>query len=276
MHGARKLAPFLLLSLLAAGCAGQAEETGGGGTTTPPTNGAPTTTTPSRGTATGFRVDDLRIVPAADANRTLHEDDAARITYTLVNPSTEGGPSTFLVSYMYDGVVEDVTNLRLAPGESKSYERVIDDLRDLTRITVEVRAGSERAKAEADIAKWPRTGERADLGPVVLTVNRWLKNATDGWTDVNVTAERKAEPMGNYSMLRARVLCADTAGKITGHGEARPNVPEPGTSAMTEIHIPGCPETLYGVEFTGRDADDKPLYLRILFVDASWRPPVAR
>lgn len=274
MHGARKLAPFLLASLLAAGCAGQAEETGDGGVTTPP-SGATTTTPPRAGNAAGFRVDDLRIAPVADANRTLHEDDAARISYTLVNPSSEGGASTFLVSYIYNGAVEDVTNLRLEPGASKSYERVIDDLRDLTRITVEVRAGSERGDTQADIAKWPRTGERVDLGPVVLTVNRWLKNATDGWTDVNVTAERKAEPMGNYSMLRARVLCADTAGKVTAHGEARPNVPEPGMSAMTDVHIPGCPETLYGVEFTGRDAEEKPLYVRILFVDAAWRPPAA-
>lgn len=275
---ARTLAPWLLLALLTAGCASP-DESGNGQTNTPPTNDSGTTTTTpptgGGGRVAGFRIDDLSIASADGANRSLREDDHVVIRFTLVNPATGGEPAAYLVSYILNGEVQDIHTLRLAPGERKSFEYRDDDLRDLKPIKVEVRAGDQKATVEASVTEWPRTGDRVDLGPVAVTVNRWLKNATDGWTDVNVTAERKAGDAGNYSMLRARILCADAAGNVTTAGEARPNVPEPGMSAMTDIHLPGCPETLYGVELSARDAEGKDLYARILFVERGWRPPAS-
>lgn len=273
MRDPRKLAgwaAFLLLAPLGAGCIGSPEES-----TTPPT-GTTTTPTPptTNGRVAGFRIEGLAIGPDDGANRTLREDDRARISYTLTNPGTEGS-ATFLVSYIENGEIKDLPHLTLKAGESKRVERTIDDLRGVTRIDVEVRAGNEKATASATVTAWPRTGDRVDLGPVVLTVNRWLKNATDGWTDVNITAERKLAPDGNYSMLRVRILCADAAGKVEAKGEARPNVPEPGTSAMSDVHLPGCDGTLYGVEFSGKDAAEASIYVRILFVESGWRPPTS-
>ncbi|HWH09336.1 MAG TPA: hypothetical protein VNX21_09055 [Candidatus Thermoplasmatota archaeon] len=268
---ARTLAPWLLLALLVAGCArpdesGDARANDGNATTTTPP--------PAGGRVAGFRIDGLSIAPAHGEDRPLHEDDAAVIRYTLVNPASEGGPSDFLVSYLLNGEVQDIHTIRLAPGASKDFEFRLDDLRDLKPIKVEVRAGSEKASAEATVAEWPRTRDRVDLGPMAVTVNRWLKNATDGWTDVNVTVERKEGEAGTYSMLRARILCADARGNVTTAGEARPNVPEPGMAAMTDIHLPGCPETLYGVELSAKDAQDRDIYTHILFVERGWRPPV--
>lgn len=270
---ARTLAPWLLASLMLAGCARPDES---GNARAGDDANVTTTTPPTQSTrVNGFRIDGLAIEPAHGENRSLHEDDAAVIRYSLVNPATEGGTSDFLVSYLLNGEVQDIHTIRLGPGESKDFEFRDDDLRDLKPIKVEVRAGSERATAEATVAEWPRTRDRVDLGAFHFTVNRWLKNATDGWTDVNVTVDRKGGEVGNYSMLRARILCADASGNVTTAGEARPNVPEPGMSAMTDIHLPGCPETLYGVELTAKDAQDQLLYTRILFVERGWRPPAA-
>ena len=269
---ARTLAPWLLVSLLIAGCARPEES--GNGQADPDTNTTPTGN--GNGTrVSGFRIDGLSILPAHGENRTLREDDAAIIRYTLVNPATTGGTADYLVSYILNGEVHDIHTLRLAPGESKAFEVRDDDLRDLEPIKVEVRAGNEKATAEATVTEWPRTRDRVDLGPVAVTVNRWLKNETDGWTDVNITAERKDGEVGNYSMLRARILCADARGNVTTAGEARPNVPEPGMSAMSDVHLPGCPETLYGVELSGKDAQGEDVYTRILFVERGWRPPVS-
>lgn len=267
---ARTLAPWLLLALVLAGCTGKPQESGN-----PPTNGTSTNGTTNGTRAAGFLIQDLAIRPANGENRSLHEDDHAVVRYTLVNPETGGGASDFLVSYLLNGEVQDIHTIRLAPGESKPVEWRMDDLRDLKPIKVEVRAGNQKASAEASVTEWPRTGDRVDLGPVVVTVNRWLKNATDGGTDVNVTAERKDGEAGNYSLLRAHVVCADAKGNVTASGEERPNVPEPGMSAMTDIHLPGCAETLYGVEFTGKDPAGQPIYTRILFVERGWRPPTA-
>ena len=273
---ARTLAPWLLIALLTAGCA-RPDESGNGQTSGNGTNGSATTTPPtgSGARAAGFRIDDLAIAMEGGANRTLREDDHVVIRFTLVNAATDGAPAAYLVSYLLNGEVQDIHTLRLAPGERKSFEYRDDDLRDLKPIKVEVRAGDQKATAEASVAEWPRTGDRVDLGPVVVTVNRWLKNATDGWTDVNVTAERKMGDEGNYSLLRARVLCADAKGNVTTAGEERPNVPEPGMAAMTDIHLPGCPETLYGVEFGGKGPQGEDIYTRILFVERGWRPPVS-
>lgn len=268
---ARMIAPLVALAVLLAGCARPQESEGDPTTTTVPTaNG---TTTPPTGTrVTGFLIQELNVTPASGDARALREDDAARITYTLVNPATAGGNTDYLVSFILNGEVVDVTTVRLAAGGTRDVERVIEDLRDMPKVTVAVRAGSEHAAVEATVSQWPRTGTRVDLGPLAITANRWLLNTTDGWTDVNVTIERRLDPDGNYSFLRVRGLCADARGNVTTHGEARPNVPEPGMSAMSDVHVPPCPETIYGVEITALDALDQPIGTRILFVERGWRP----
>ena len=265
----RMLAPFLVVIVLLAGCA-RPEESGGNRTTTVPTTNA--TTAPTAPRVAGFLIQDLNVTPASGEARPLREDDQAKITYTLVNPATSGGTTDFLVSFILNGEVTDVSTVRLSPGESKPMTRSIDDLRDGKPVKVAVRAGSESASLEAPVAAWPRTGERVDLGPIFLTVNRWLLNTTDGWTDVNVTIERRPDPDGNYSFLRVRGLCADPLGNVTAHGETRPNVPEPGMSAMSDVHVPPCEDTIYGVEVTARDALDNPFGTRVLFVERGWRP----
>lgn len=270
---ARMIASLVALCVLLAGCA-RPEESEGNASTTPPTatNGT-TTTAPTAPRVGGFLIQDLRLTGAGGANATeLHEDDVAQASYTLVNPATEGGTTDFLVSLIVNGEVLDVTTVRLGPGQTKPVTRVLGDVRDEEGLEVEVRAGSQSASVEATVKAWPRTGERVDLGPIFLTVNRWLLNTTDGWTDVNVTIERRPDPEGNYSFLRVRGLCADAKGNVTAHGETRPNVPEPGFSAMSDLHVPPCEDTIYGVEITARDALDQPFGTRVLFVERGWRP----
>lgn len=272
MHPARMLAPWaiplLLVAMALAGCAGRPEETNAPspGSTTQVTSSTP----PTSGGVSGFQVIGLRIAPASGADRPLHEDDAARITYTLRN----GGTTTedFLVSYLLNGKVEDLQHVTLPAGGTKDVAWTLPDLHRVRDIRVEVKAGNEKATAEATVSEWPRTGDRVDLGPLALTVNRWLKDQANGGTAVNVTVERRPEPEGNYSLLRVHVLCLAEDGAIAPDGLARPNAPEPGTAAMTDLLLPGCPHMLYGIEVTGEDAATEDIYARILFVERGWTP----
>lgn len=261
---------FLLPLAGCVGGSGEEANPGTGTTTTPSTNG--TTTPPTNGGASGFDVVDLQIQPADGRKGTLREDDMILVTWSLRNDG--GARASHFMSLLVNGEVRDVQTVTLEPGGARSFEKRFPPWSGEDDLSVEVRAGARKATTSARIDEWPRTGEPVDIGPAVVTVQRWLKNTTSGGTDVNVTVQRKAAPDGNYSMLRAHALCATQDGNVTTHGEARPEAPDPGDVSMTDIRLPGCPDTIYGVDLTGQDAQGEDIYVRILFVERGWRPPI--
>jgi hypothetical protein len=262
--GVRLLLVLSAVVLASAGCArpGPSEST--------TTTSAPTVTTPLA--VNGFTIAGLNITNA-DETRAPHEDDEIHVKYLVRNDRAE----TFsrFVTYLENGEVVDTQTLRLGPGESRSFDKTLPPLRAAGKLAVEVRAGDQRANASVDVATWPRTGESVDLGPVSVRVERWLQDPDSKELIVNLTVERKALPDGDYHMLRAHALCATATGNVTAEGEARPVVPEPGTTGMMDLRLPGCPDIIYGIDLSGNDAADQPFYWRILFVDSGWAPPQA-
>lgn len=270
---------LLVASLLAgsvlAGCAGTGEGGGDESQIVPP----PTTQQPPaqggngfRMTVGGFEIDGPTILPLDGRNRTLREDDGARIAYTLRAPA-EGKAVSAFVTFALNGQIVDVQTVTLQPGDAKAFEKVLPAVRDLKEVRAEVRSGSAKVSAHSPVDPWPRTGETTAFGNVTVRVERWLKDPADGSTLVNVTIDNKDDK--GIAFLHARILCSDEKGNVTAEGFAEPALPTPGSAGMSDIRLPGCPHTLYGVEFKGKESDQTGVYGRILFVEAGWRPPVS-
>jgi hypothetical protein len=262
--GLRHLLLLVALVLASAGCASR-----GGSESVGTTTSTPPATTASPFTLNGFTIAGPTI-RTADGREALHEDDSAHVKFAVKNE--RDAPVSRFVTYIENGEVKDTQTIDLKPGESREFEKTIPSLRDLKTLRVEVRAGDQRANASATIEAWPRTGATVDVGPAKVRVERWLKDPLTNEILVNVTVERKPLPEGDYHLLRAHMLCASAAGNVTAHGEARPEVPEPGNVSMSDIRLPPCPDTIYGIDLTG-DAAGTPFYARVLFVEPGWRPP---
>lgn len=263
----RSVVACILIALLAAGCfTGRSDEAVPTPTTSPTTVTPPTVPAES----SGFKIVDLQIAPADGRDRPLHEDDVAVVTYALVNDANT--TASFIVSYIHNGVVEDTQSYRLAAGEARPFERRVGPLFDADNVRIEVRSGSNSAKADESVTPWPRTGETVDVVFGTFQVDRWLKEPVTGNTLVNATMDRHALPAGESFWFGIHVLCSTIGGNVTVRGDERPILPLPGTGTQLNIPLPGCEDVLYGVVITAKDGQDQEVYRRILFVDKDWRP----
>lgn len=203
----------------------------------------------------------------------LREDDRVFVRFTLAHPATADAPASHLMSVSINGKVVHADAVRLNPGQSQQHAYEVDDVRAITHILVEVRAGGRLASAEAPVEPWPRTREPADVGAISFYVNRWLRNESSGAVDVNVTISPYSED--GVQGLRASILCADRQGNVESDGDVSVALPEVGRNTMRTLALPNCDHThtIYGIGFFGTHADGSPLRLHILFVERDWRPP---
>jgi hypothetical protein len=257
---------LLVAPALLAGCMGpKAAEA------TPPSGNG--TTPVFRGPA-GFQVEGPVILSLDGTARPLREDDGALIRYTLKQPAEAANASTALVSFLLNGKVEDVETVTLAPGQSRSWERKVETVRDLPEVRVEVRGGSALGKAAAPVQPWPRLGEWLDMSPRVrVNVDSWSKDDASAQTVVRATVMRGASP---FQEFRAHLLCVDAKGGVKSEGVVRPELqPQPGTAEVLELRLPLCPGETYGVDFKADLPDGTFVYGRVLFVPKGWTPPAA-
>lgn len=241
----------------------------------PPASTPPSPGTPSAPGATGFVVDDLSAALSDGRQRPLREDDNVTLHYTLRNAAISGPPASFLVSFILAGEVRDVHPLTLAPGANRSFAHSFGSVRGVAAIDAQVRAGDQDARLHADVSPWPRVGEPVDLGPFLLTVTAFGPNGSSGRTDVSMTLSQRALPDGDPHQTRVRLLCVDTADRVSIVADALPDAPGPDNSTELTLSFRSCPGLTYGIEVTGLDAHWKGFSSRILFVPPGWSPTQA-
>lgn len=258
------LLALLVVPALVAGCMGpNAAEA------TQPSGVAPT----FRGPA-GFQLEGPTILPLDGSERGLHEDDGALVRYTLRQPADAPNASTALVSYLVNGRVDDVETVTLAPGQSKSWERKVDSVRDLSEVRVEVRAGLANGKASAPVTPWPRPGEWTEYGTRFrVDVDSWTRDEAASETVVRATLMRGPSP---FQEFRSHLLCVDAAGAVKSVGVVRPDLqPQPDNAQALEMRFPLCEADTYGVDFKADLPEGGVVYGRVLFVPKGWSPPAA-
>ncbi|HET6403531.1 MAG TPA: hypothetical protein VFH78_02695 [Candidatus Thermoplasmatota archaeon] len=257
-----------------AGCTGPSESnqpTPDGNTTVPPTdpngNGS--------ATQTGhFRVASLEILRPDGRPGELYEDDGGAIVrYTIEEPADAPRAETAFVTYYLNGRIVDVQQLKLEPGQNKTFERRIGDLRDHKVIRVEVRAASSVARAEATVQEWPRAGrDTLILGPLQVRADFGFMEQ-DGRVLINLTLNNVG-PEETLRDFRAKVLCALPNGTIRSTNSVRLDAPTTGNNTGIDALLDDCnpDETRYGVEFKARGEGDRDLVGRLLLVPKGWRP----
>lgn len=243
----------------------------------PPAGGSPPTTggTSYNGSA-AFVVEGPVITPLDGRERSLREDDGALIRYTIRQPSEAATGAAALVSYILNGTVTDVENVQLAPGQTKTYERKVDEVRGMKELRVEVRAGSALGKATSPILAWPRLQEPLSFEPhFTVRVENWTRDEVQGATFATVTFQRSLQA---FSEFRAHLLCEDAGGAVKPQGVMRPELqPQPNHVETIELRLPLCPAsaTTYGVDFKADLDAGKTVYGRVLFVPHGHVPPAA-
>lgn len=259
-----RLALALLLVAPLAGCASRGQEA---------TDPTPTTVaTPNTGPLSRFVVEGITIRPPEGSARQLREDDAHALVRYVVRQPDDAPTETAFVSYAVDGVIVDVQNLRLEPGETKEYERVVEHLRSRAGIRVEVRAGASVAHAEASVAEWPRAGEGLALGPLVVRVDYGLKEQDGQHVLVNVTLQHTG-PQLPIEDFRVKMVCADEEGRLSPTTSVETPIPTYGNQSGVDVIVDDCPVLRYGLEFKGDGEDGISYYGRILLVARGWAPP---
>lgn len=284
MHAPRRSALLAILVLVAglAGCMG-----GGGSESSDPGNGTqgngngnangsgtvatpPTTTT--NGSRAHFRVSDIAILAPDGKARPLYEDDAnATIRYTVLQPEDAPGPETAFVSFILNGKLVDAAQIRLEPGQERDYERLVEDVREMGTLRVEVRAGSSVMKNQTTIQEWPRAGtDSLRIGPLTVRADYGLLEQ-DGKVLVNLTLRNDGtEEIDDF---RVKMLCADASGEIQTTRSIDTPAPTPGNSTGVDVLVEDCGtgETRYGLEAKGKDSTGQ-LWGRLLLVPEGWRP----
>lgn len=272
MHARRALlVGLILLATALAGCASLGDGVKTGGDILPP----PTNTTGGNvTTGAHFQVADLLILAPDGKARQLYEDDPkATVRYVIRQPSEAEATETAFVTYILNGRIVDVHQLKLAPGEEKAYERSVTGLRDNRTLQVEVRAGAASAKAEATVQAWPRAGEdELVLGPLGIRVPYGLVEQ-DGRVLVNLTLDHRG-PEQTFRDFRMKGLCLAENGSITSTSTVRIQPPTLGNSTGVDVLMDNCRNGFYGLEFKATSADGE-LFGRLLLVPDGWRPPQA-
>lgn len=274
MHASRALSlALLLLVAVLAGC------TSGGGPAEAqeptPVVTTPADPTPAANGSSGarFLIEGLVIV-GPEGNATLREDDAhALVRYTVRQPADAPKTEAAFVTYLFNGRIVDVVQLKLAPGEEKEYERKVTDLRANKTFRVEVRAGASSAKAEAQVTPWPRAGEdELLLGPLAIRIPFGLVEQ-DGRALVNLTLDHRG-PEQTFRDFRAKTLCLGADGTTKPTQSVRLEAPTLGNSTGADVYLDDCPEGYYGIEFKAV-AGEGEIVGRLLLVPDDWRPPQA-
>lgn len=264
------LAAVLLVAALA-GCT-KPEETARGDentSTTPPPTGI-------AGPAARFQVTSLEILHSDGRPGDLYEDDGtALVRYSVKQPDDASRAETAFVTYLLNGRIIDTQQLKLDPGQNKTFERKLGDVRDNRTIRVEVRAGSSSASVTANVKDWPRAGQGAlAFGPLEIRADYGFMEQ-DGRTLINLTL-KNVGPEQEIDDFRAKMLCVRTNGTIRSTNSVRLDAPTMGNSTGVDALIDSCgTETHYGLEFKAKGANDTELIGRLLLVPVGWRPPVA-
>lgn len=261
---------ILLFASVVAGCAERtpSEDVGTGVQVSP---GA-TPTSAVTGPQPGFVVEDLAIRAADGRERVLHEDDGnATIRYTVRLPADAPKAGNAFVTFLLNGQVLDAENLRLEPGGSKSYTRVVPSVRDFDSLKAEVRAGPSHAVAETPVLKWPRMGEELAFGPLVIRLDEAFVSTAPREVTVNVSVNHAgpAEPIRDF---RVKMLCMDGQGDVYPTNSARATLPAFGENVTVAVKLQDCVVDYYGLEFKADGDAGKTFYGRILLVAKDWKP----
>lgn len=258
--------PAVLFALLVvaaglAGCVGRGQEsvqTGGDIT--------PTVTPPAipTGPLAHFVVGTLTIRPPDGVDRQLREDDGAAIVRYVVSQPTDAPTETAFVTYIVNGRIVDVQNLKLGPGESKEFERRIERPAVGSDIKVEVRAGASVVQAAASVVAWPRPGEPLALGPLTVRLDYGLMER-DGRVLVNVTLDHTG-PEAPIKDFRVKMVCQDASGQLQPTASVRPELPTYGNVTGVDVLLDDCAATRYALEFKADGEDEVSYYGRILLV----------
>lgn len=268
MHFRAVLLGTLLLVTAFAGCAGE-DEVESGGDIVPPTT-TPTSAPLPTGT---FQVAQLAILAEDGTARALYEDDKALVRYVIAQPAQDNRSGTAFVTLLLNGRIIDVQQLTLKPGEEKTFERLIGDLRDNRTLSVEVRAASAVAQVDASVLAWPRAGEgELVLGPMAIRVPYGLMEQ-NGRVLVNLSLDHRG-PEQPFRDFRVKMLCFDAEGKVQETRSVDIAGPSLGNSTGVDVLVDDCTQGFYGLEFKARD-DAGGLVGRMLLVSEDWRPPQA-
>ncbi|HVM46029.1 MAG TPA: hypothetical protein VM582_08855, partial [Candidatus Thermoplasmatota archaeon] len=232
------------------------------------------TTPPATPTSTArFQVTQLVILRPDGTAGELHEDDGGAIVrYTIREADDAPRAETAFVSYLLNGRIVDIQQLKLEPGQERTFERKIGDLRDNRTIRVEVRAASSSMKAEAQVLDWPRAGrDSLTLGPLRIRADYGFMEQ-DGRVLVNFTLTNNG-PEQELRDFRAKMLCVSPNGTVRQTNSVRIEPPTAGNSTGVDVLLDDCSgdDMRYGVEFKGRGADGD-LVGRLLLVERGWRP----
>lgn len=257
------IALLLLATSLTSGCArpGDAEAVGRIGGGIPPSS-----------SVARFEVVSLTILPASDPDRaTLYEDDGgALVRYTVRQPADAERAETAFVTYLLEGRIMDAQQVKLAPGEERSFERRIAPFAGGQTLHVEVRVGGAIARAEAPVLAWPRA--RLDallLGPVTIRADYGLLEQ-DGRVIANLSLALAADAPALRD-FRVKMLCVDDEGEVDLTPSVRLPLPPPGEAGAQDVSVEACRATRYGLEFK-MDAPEGELVGRLLFVPRGWSP----
>lgn len=260
----------VLLATTLAGCADRgASENVGTGVQVSPSAG----TTPATGAPVAqFQVEGLAILAPDGSERELHEDDEnATIRYTVRHAETATAGANAFVTFLLNGQVVDTENLRLEPGAAKSYERVVQNLRDHRVLKAEVRAGPSYAVAETPVLAWPRMGEELPLGPLVVRLDQALVTTAEGDAIANFSVHH-AGPAEAIRNFRVKMICVDGQGDTYPTTSARAALPALGENVTVEVKLQDCAVNFYGLEFKADGDAGKTFFGRILLVPHDWRP----
>lgn len=255
----------LVAALALAGCARPGESSENDTITTATPVGTPPATT----TITGrFVVEDLTILAPDGKARQLYEEDRnATVRFTIASNGS-GGNETEFVSYVVNGRVVDVQQVKLAGGANKTFERKLTNLSVGNDARIEVRAGGGSSSAVVTVLEWPRTDGTLALGPLKIRTNHGLQELGNRVL-VNLTIENVGG--ANATGYRVKMLCADAAGRIATTTSVPFPVPTEGNSTGVDIYVDDCPEgTRYGLEFKADGEGGADLFGRILLVPRGW------
>ena len=264
------LAAVLLVAALA-GCT-KPEETADDDSNvsvTPPPTG-------SNGPAARFKVTSLEILHADGRPGPLYEDDGpALVRYSVQQPEDAPRAETAFVTYKLNGRIIDTQQLKLEPGENKTFERKLGDVRDNRSIRVEVLAASSVATASATVKDWPRAGaDKLVFGPLEIRADYGFMEQ-DGRTLINITF-KNVGPEQELDDFRAKMLCIRANGTIRSTSSVDLDMPTVGNSTGVDALLDSCgTETHYGLEFKATDATETEMIGRLLLVPVGWRPSVS-
>lgn len=272
MHFRALVLAMVVAAASAAGCTRPDEAADDPDRTTVPT------TIPTGNVTPGarFQVASLEILHLDGTPGELHEDDGgALIRYIVLEPADAPRAETAFVTYKLNGRIVDVQQLKLEPGQNKTYERKIGDLRDNRTIRVEVSAASSVKRTEATVKDWPRAGsDTLEFGPLRIRADFGLMEQ-DGRVLINLTLQNVG-PEQPFRDFRAKMLCALPNGTVKSTSSVRLDMPTVNNSTGVDAILDDCgTDTRYGIEFKARGAEGPDLVGRLLLVPVGWRAPVA-